>query len=89
MKLSISIKAFKIRVCETTGAAVKFYRGGHSLRHPYLCFAFSVGGMAANPSIKLGVSKNQTVLETGELGGLWPGDGIFLRSFVLRQFSIV
>src|SRR5216684_8154278 len=24
---------FKIKVCETTGAAVKFYRGGHSLRH--------------------------------------------------------
>jgi hypothetical protein len=48
-----------------------------------------MGGIAANPSIKLGLSKNQTVLESAELGDLLPGDGIFLQTFVLRRFSIV
>ncbi len=35
------------------------------------------------------LSKNQTVLESAELGDLSPGDGIFLQSLVLRRFSIV
>ena len=46
-----------------------------------------MGGKAAIPSIKLGLFKNQTVLESAELRDLLPGDGIFLQSFVLRQFS--
>jgi hypothetical protein len=45
--------------------------------------------MAANPSIKLGLSKSQTVLESAEPGDVLPGDGVFLQSFVLRRFSIV
>jgi hypothetical protein len=48
-----------------------------------------MGGKAAIPSIKLDLFKNQTVLESAEPGDLLPGDGIFLQSFVLRQFSIV
>jgi hypothetical protein len=54
-----------------------------------LVLRFLHGGTAANPSIKLGLSKNQTVLESAELGDLLPGGGIFLQSFVLRRFSIV
>ena len=60
-----------------------------SLRQHFRTTAFSTGGKAAIPSIKLGLFKNQTVLESAELGDLLPGDGIFLQSFVLRQFSIV
>ena len=67
------------------------YRGfeSHSLRQYFECSAFSIGGIAENPSIKLGLSKNQTVPESTELGDLLPGDGIFLQSFVLRRFSTV
>ncbi len=60
-----------------------------SLRQHFRSSTFSMGGMAANPSIKLGLSKNQTVFEIAELGDLLPGDGIFLQSFVLRHFSTV
>jgi hypothetical protein len=60
-----------------------------SLRQHFRSSAFSMGGMAANPSIKLGFSKSRTLLESAELGDLLPGDGIFLQSFVLRRFSIV
>jgi hypothetical protein len=60
-----------------------------SLRQHFRTSTFSIGGKAAIPSIKLGLFKNQTVLESAELGDLLPGDGIFLQSFVLRQFSIV
>jgi hypothetical protein len=37
----------------------------------------------------LGLSKNQTVLKSGGLSDLSPGDGIFLQSLVLCRFSIV
>ena len=60
-----------------------------SLRQHFRTSTFSMGGKAAIPSIKLGLFKNQTVLESAELGDLLPGDDIFLQSFVLRQFSIV
>ena len=60
-----------------------------SLRQPFRTSTFSLGGKATIRSIKLGLFKNQTVLESAELGDLLPGDGIFLQSFVLRQFSIV
>jgi hypothetical protein len=42
-----------------------------------------MGGIAANTSIKLGLSKNQTVLESAELADLSPGDGIFSRASYL------
>ena len=48
-----------------------------SLRQHFRSSASSMGGMAANPSINLGLSKNQTVLETAELGDLLPGDAFF------------
>ena len=60
-----------------------------SLRQHFRSSAFSMGGMAANPSIKLGLSKNQTVPESAELAGLLLGDGIFFQSFVPRRFSII
>ena len=58
-------------------------------RQRFRTSTFSMGGKAAIPSIELGHFKNQTVLESAELGDLFPGDGIFLQSFVLRQFGIV
>src|SRR5437899_12884076 len=60
-----------------------------SLRQHFRSSAFSMGGMAANPSIKLGLSKNQTIPESAELAGLLLGDGIFFQSFVPRRSSII
>ena len=60
-----------------------------SLRQHFRTSTFSLGRKAAIRSIKLGLFKNQTVLESAELGDLLLGDGIFLQRFVLRQFSMV
>ena len=60
-----------------------------SLRQHFRTSTFSLGRKAGIRSIKLGLFKNQTVLQSAELGDLLPGDGIFLQSFVLRQFSMV
>jgi hypothetical protein len=42
-----------------------------------------------SPWSGIGLSQNQTVLESAKLDDFSPGNGIFLQSIVLRRFSIV